>query len=357
MVSGVFDGGMKRYRGAGALGTSGQGEDQPALFRLADGSRLENVVVGAPAADGIHCDGTCTLYNVWWEDVGEDAATLDGTSPTQTMTIECAGAMHAADKIFQHNGPGTMILRHIIADDFSKFYRSCGNCLEQFQRHVILDDITVRRGTTVAGINENYGDVADFSNIVIYPASARYHRVPAVRGERHRGRAERGRRRPGPRALPLRRLGHRRALSGKTPGFRPFGPIWNRFQDRGRLFAPGSARIRPAMNPRVSSLAIAFVFSVASIHCGGGEEPVQEYPPGKAGSGGKGGSAGAGGARAGSGGGGGRAGAAGAPGAAGSGGGAAGSGGGAAGSAGRGPGGAGGSGGSGGDPSMGGDGM
>ena len=171
MVSGVFDGGMKRYRGAGPLGTSGQLEDQPALFRLADGSRLENVVVGAPAADGIHCDGTCTLYNVWWEDVGEDAATLDGTSPTQTMTIECAGAMHAADKIFQHNGPGTMILRHIVADDFSKFYRSCGNCLEQFQRHVILDDITVRRGTTVAGINENYGDVADFSNIVIYPAS------------------------------------------------------------------------------------------------------------------------------------------------------------------------------------------
>jgi hypothetical protein len=171
MVSGVFDGGMKRYRGAGALGTSGQEEDQPPLFRLAPGSRLENVVVGAPAADGIHCDGTCTLYNVWWEDVGEDAATLDGDSPTQVMTIECAGAMRAADKIFQHNGPGTMILRNIVGDDFSKFYRSCGNCLEQYERHVFLDTITVRRGTTIVGINENYGDTADFSNIVVYPAS------------------------------------------------------------------------------------------------------------------------------------------------------------------------------------------
>jgi hypothetical protein len=170
MVTGVFDGGMKRYRGAGPLGTSGQTEDQPPLFQLSDGARIENVVVGAPAADGIHCDGTCTLYNVWWEDVGEDAATLDGSSSTQTMTIECSGAMHAADKVFQHNGAGTMILRHIVADDFSKLYRSCGNCLEQYERHVILDDITARRGSTIVGINENYGDTADFSNIVIYPA-------------------------------------------------------------------------------------------------------------------------------------------------------------------------------------------
>jgi hypothetical protein len=170
MVSGVFDGGMMRYRGAGALGTSGQEEDQPPLFLLADGARLENVIVGPPAADGIHCEGTCTLYNVWWEDVGEDAATFIGTSSSQTMTIECAGAKQAADKIFQHNGPGTMILRQITADDFSKFYRSCGNCIPQYERHVILEDITVRRGTTIVGVNENYGDTADFARIVVYPA-------------------------------------------------------------------------------------------------------------------------------------------------------------------------------------------
>jgi len=170
MVTGVLDGGMKRYRGVGALGTSGQGEDQPALMRLADGATLQNAIIGAPAADGIHCDGSCTLYNVWWEDVGEDAATLDGESSTQTMTIECAGARQAEDKVFQHNGPGTMILRHITVEDFSKVYRSCGNCLEQYERHVILDDITAREGSTIVGINENYGDTADFSNIVIYPA-------------------------------------------------------------------------------------------------------------------------------------------------------------------------------------------
>jgi pectate lyase len=82
-------------------------------MRLADGAVLKNAVIGRPASDGLHCDGTCYLQNVWWEDVGEDAATLDGSSSSQVMTIECAGARHAADKVFQHNGPGTMIVREV----------------------------------------------------------------------------------------------------------------------------------------------------------------------------------------------------------------------------------------------------
>ena len=53
---------------------------------------LENVILGNPAADGIHCEGTCTLKNVWWEDVGEDAATLQGSSASQVMTIDGGGA-------------------------------------------------------------------------------------------------------------------------------------------------------------------------------------------------------------------------------------------------------------------------
>ena len=79
-VSGTLDGGMKRYVDSGALGTSGQSESQDPIFELANGATLKNVIIGTPAADGIHCKGTCTLENVWWEDVGEDAATLKGTS-------------------------------------------------------------------------------------------------------------------------------------------------------------------------------------------------------------------------------------------------------------------------------------
>jgi hypothetical protein len=166
-VTGVFDGGMKRYVGVGALGSETQSEDQPAFFRLAHGSVLKNVILGKPASDGIHCDGSCFLQNVWWEDVGEDAATLDGTDPAQVMTVQCAGARHAADKVFQHNGPGTMILRDIVVEDFGKFYRSCGNCLDQYQRHAVLQNITAEDGEAMAGVNQNYDDTVEFDNITV----------------------------------------------------------------------------------------------------------------------------------------------------------------------------------------------
>lgn len=43
-VSGIFDGGLKRYVGAGALGSDGQTEDMPALIEVAPSG-----------ADGQHC--------------------------------------------------------------------------------------------------------------------------------------------------------------------------------------------------------------------------------------------------------------------------------------------------------------
>lgn len=166
-VDDVFDGEMKRFFGAGSLGSDSQDEGQPAFFSLADGAVLKNVVLGKPAADGIHCRGSCTLQNVWFEDVGEDAATLDGESSSQVMTVQCAGARHAADKVFQHNGPGTMILRDVWAEDFGKLYRSCGNCDEQYERHVELERIVAEDGTVLAGVNQNYGDSATFSDVSI----------------------------------------------------------------------------------------------------------------------------------------------------------------------------------------------
>jgi len=153
----TFDGGMQRFYGIGNLGSGGQNEDQDPIFQLADGATLKNVVLGAPAADGIHCLGTCTLANVWWEDVGEDAATFKGTSSSQTMTVNGGGARKASDKVFQHNGPGTMIIRNFQVDDFGKLYRSCGNCKTQHKRHVVLENITAfSPGKSLVGINANY---------------------------------------------------------------------------------------------------------------------------------------------------------------------------------------------------------
>jgi pectate lyase len=150
-----------------ALGTASQDESQGPLFELAAGATLKNVIIGSPAADGVHCRGTCRLENVYWEDVGEDAATQKGTDSSQVMTIVGGAAKNASDKIFQHNGPGKMVIQNFCADTFGKLYRSCGNCDDQYKREVTLDNVLGRNGKVLAGINTNYGDVARFTRITV----------------------------------------------------------------------------------------------------------------------------------------------------------------------------------------------
>ncbi|TCB96454.1 pectate lyase [Micromonospora zingiberis] len=161
-VSGTFDGGNRRFVGGGDLGDGGQDESQDPLFRLADGAVLENVILGAPAADGVHCAGSCTLRNVHWEDVGEDAATFRGTNAV--VLIEGGSAAKAADKIFQDNrgaGGSVTITDFQVDDDFGKLYRSCGNCRTQAARTVTLRNITVTgTGDVLVGVNANLGDRA-----------------------------------------------------------------------------------------------------------------------------------------------------------------------------------------------------
>ncbi|WIV55249.1 pectate lyase [Amycolatopsis nalaikhensis] len=174
VTSGTYDGGLKRFYGTGDLGTGGQDEDQGPIFELANGTTLKNVVLGNPAADGVHCLGTCTLLNVWWEDVGEDAATFKGTSASQTMTIDGGGARKASDKVFQHNGPGTMYIRNFQVNDFGKLYRSCGNCKTQYKRNVVVDNVTATvPGKALVGINTNYGDTARLTRITIVGDTSR----------------------------------------------------------------------------------------------------------------------------------------------------------------------------------------
>ena len=163
-VSGTLDGGLKRYFG---MGDGGQDESQDPMFKLADGATLKNVIIGAPAGDGVHCSGSCTLVNVWWEDVGEDAATFKGGT-SANYTVDGGGARSASDKVFQHNGGGTLTVRNFQVSDFGKLYRSCGNCKTQFKRAVVLQNITVTApGKTLAGINTNFGDTATFSGLTI----------------------------------------------------------------------------------------------------------------------------------------------------------------------------------------------
>ncbi|MEV4275964.1 pectate lyase [Actinoplanes xinjiangensis] len=166
-VSGTLDGGNVRYFGSGALGGDGQDEGQDPLFKLADGAVLKNVILGAPAADGIHCSGSCTLINVWWENVGEDAATFKGGA-SATYTVDGGGARGADDKVFQHNGGGTLTIKNFQVEDFGKLYRSCGNCSTQHKRAVVVQNVVVTAPAgSLVGINANFGDTARISGVTV----------------------------------------------------------------------------------------------------------------------------------------------------------------------------------------------
>ncbi|MFF8675033.1 pectate lyase [Streptomyces sp. NPDC015242] len=168
-VSGVRDGGMKMFYGSGALGGDSQDEGQDPLFELADGAVLKNVIIGTPAADGVHCKGSCTLQNVWWLDVGEDAASFKGKSSSAVYKVIGGGAKNADDKVLQFNGAGTLTVSGFQVQNAGKLVRSCGNCKTQYKRTVVLDDIDVTAPmNSIVGVNANYGDTATLSRIRIH---------------------------------------------------------------------------------------------------------------------------------------------------------------------------------------------
>ena len=121
---------------------------------------LSNVIIGPNQVEGVHCFGACTLTNVWWSAVCEDAFTIKEQEAGETTTISGGGAFGAEDKVLQHNGGGTLSVDGFTVETFGKLYRSCGNCKTMYERHVIFNDITATDGKSLAGINSNYGDTA-----------------------------------------------------------------------------------------------------------------------------------------------------------------------------------------------------
>lgn len=68
----MFDGSMSSFDRAGSPGAcKGQTEldEDAAVFILEPGATLRNVIIGKDQAEGVHCRGSCTLENVWWDDV------------------------------------------------------------------------------------------------------------------------------------------------------------------------------------------------------------------------------------------------------------------------------------------------
>lgn len=166
VVTGEFDGGMVRFgRGVDCSGQS-EGGDSDAVFQIEEGGTLKNVIIGADQSEGVHCMGACTIENVWWEAVCEDALTIKQESGVSYVIG--GGAKGASDKVIQHNGGGTVNVQGFYATDFGKLYRSCGNCKTMYERHIIMDGVVADGGSaTLVGINTNYGDTATITNSCI----------------------------------------------------------------------------------------------------------------------------------------------------------------------------------------------
>lgn len=77
----TFDGGMKTYgRGVDCSGQA-EGDDSDAVFMVKDGGTLKNAIIGKDQMEGVHCEGSCTIDNVWWE------AVCEGTHPPVSIQV------------------------------------------------------------------------------------------------------------------------------------------------------------------------------------------------------------------------------------------------------------------------------
>ncbi|KAH9078787.1 hypothetical protein Ae201684P_019861 [Aphanomyces euteiches] len=96
---------MKTYERSNVACTGQtEGGKDTAVFWVENGGTLKNVIIGKNQVEGVHCeDHGCTIENVWWDDVCEDALSIKGGSASSVSKIIGGGARSADDKIIQHN--------------------------------------------------------------------------------------------------------------------------------------------------------------------------------------------------------------------------------------------------------------
>lgn len=108
-ISGNQDMGNREYDRGRPCNSDDDTGSESAVFILQNGASLSNVIIGANALEGVHCLGSCTLTNVWFRDVCEDAISILGSG---NALIVGGGAQEAKDKVVQHNGAGTVTVRN-----------------------------------------------------------------------------------------------------------------------------------------------------------------------------------------------------------------------------------------------------
>jgi hypothetical protein len=117
-----------------------------------------NAVIGADHKRAIECRGPCTIRNVWFENVCDQAVVLRQSSGASLITG--GGVKRSPDVVVQHNGGGSVKIESYCAQDFGRLYKSCSNCATQVKREVQISNVIAGNGKLLAGVNSNYGDVA-----------------------------------------------------------------------------------------------------------------------------------------------------------------------------------------------------
>ena len=161
----VYDGACKIFRAdPDELGDGSQAEGQQPLFEV-NGGTLRNVVIGASGADGIHVTGNATLENVHWQDIGEDALTIESSG---TVTINCGSAANGADKVIQINSASTLRISNFTAKTAGKFVRQNGSTT--FRTDVFIDH------SDVSGMSESiFRTDSTTSHVTL--TNSRYHNI------------------------------------------------------------------------------------------------------------------------------------------------------------------------------------
>ncbi|KAF2444967.1 polysaccharide lyase family 3 protein, partial [Karstenula rhodostoma CBS 690.94] len=164
VITGSEDFGNKEFDRGQACDSDEDTGSNNAVFILEDGASISNVIIGADSLEGVHCKGSCTLTNVWFRDVCEDAISILGTGDA---TIVGGGAQEAKDKVVQHNGIGTVTIKDFTIVNAGKLYRSCGDCTDneaKSPRKVIVENVRAYGVTSdLIGINSNFGDSASIT--------------------------------------------------------------------------------------------------------------------------------------------------------------------------------------------------
>jgi hypothetical protein len=173
-----YDSKMALHNGSGsgdftkdctAQGTGSQGTTK-ALFELEDGATIQNVIVGNHGADGIHCKGTCTIKNVWFQNVCDDMVTAASGS-SGTVTIDGGGARNAHDKLFQDNSHGKFIISNFYGEKLGKMYRACGEggACDSTKGNLTMTNVTAVGVDQVVGLTKGR-DKATLSKICLFQA-------------------------------------------------------------------------------------------------------------------------------------------------------------------------------------------